>query len=102
MRLPELHPAARKDELRGPTETISAREIKDRALDNCRGVAELLQTKVSVEEADDYKQWLLAVARKVASAAKEGGIFGFGGTQVSESETATINEITTALGMTPP
>lgn len=91
-----------QDELRGPTETISAREIKDRALDNCQGVAVLLQTKVSVEDADDYKLWILAVARRVASAAKEGGIFGFGGTQVSESETATINEIATALGMTPP
>jgi hypothetical protein len=87
-----------QDELRGPTETISVREIKSRALDNCRSVAALLQTKASAEESAEYKRWLLAVAQRVAAAAKEGGIFGFGGTQVNESEAATINEIATALG----
>jgi hypothetical protein len=87
-----------QDELRGPTENISVKEIKAKALDNCRSVVAILQTKASAEEADEYKRWLLAVAQKVAAAAKEGGIFGFGATQVSESETATINEIADALG----
>ena len=86
------------DEQRGPTEKISVGETKDRALANCRSVAALLQTKASPEEADAYKRWLIAVAQKVAAAAKEGGIFGFGGKQVSESEAATINEIAVALG----
>jgi hypothetical protein len=86
-----------QDELRGQTENISIKEIKAKALDNCRSVAAILQAKASAEEADEYKRWLLAVAQKVAAAAKEGGIFGFGGTQVSESETATINEIADAL-----
>lgn len=87
------------DEQRGPTEKISVGETKNRALDNCRSVAALLQTKASPEEADAYKRWLLAVAQSVAAAAKEGGIFGFGGKQVSESEVATINEIAAALGI---
>jgi hypothetical protein len=39
----------------------------------------------------------LVVAEKVASAAKEGGLFGFGGEQISESEIATINEIGEAI-----
>jgi len=62
-------------------------------------VAGLLQTKASAEEADDYKRRVVGVAHKVASAAKEGGIFGFGGTQISGSEVATINEIGEALSV---
>ncbi|MDX6696459.1 MAG: hypothetical protein QOF02_4062 [Blastocatellia bacterium] len=89
-----------QDELRGPTESISVKEIKDRALDNCRSAAAIAQAKAGAEEADEYKRWLLAVAERVAAAAKEGGFFGFGATQVSESETATINEIANALGTT--
>lgn len=88
-----------EDEQRGPTENISVKDVKSRALDTCRSVTAVLQTKASPEEADAYKRWLLAVAQKVAAAAKEGGLFGFGGRQVSESEVATINEIAGALGV---
>jgi hypothetical protein len=90
-----------EDNERGPTEKISVGDVKKRALANCREVASLLQTKASAEEADDYKRWLLGVAGRVASAAKEGGIFGFGGAQVSKSEVVTINEIAAALGVQP-
>ncbi|MDT4895446.1 MAG: hypothetical protein QOH25_523 [Acidobacteriota bacterium] len=83
----------------GQTEKISVSDVKGRALANCQEVAGLLQTKVSAEEADDYKRWLLGVAQRVAGAAKEGGIFGFGGAQVSKTEVATINEIAAALGV---
>ena len=38
------------------------------------------------------------MTQKVAEAAKEGGFLGFGGTQVSEQEAATIKELSTALG----
>jgi hypothetical protein len=88
-----------EDDQRGQTEKLSVTDARTRALDNCREVAALLQAKVSAEEAADYKRWLLAVAQRVASAAKEGGIFGFGASQVSKSEVATINEIATALGV---
>ena len=39
------------------------------------------------------------MAEKVASAANEGGVFGFGGEQVSGSEVATINEIGEAINI---
>jgi len=87
------------DEGRGATEKISVKEVKGRALEHCQSVADLLRTKVGAEEADAYKRWLVSVARKVASAAKEGGFLGFGGTQVSESEKTTIGEIESALGV---
>jgi hypothetical protein len=88
-----------EDTERGQTEKISVGDVKERALANCREVAALLQTKASAEDARAYKSWLLAVAQRVASAAKEGGIFGFGGSQVSSGEIATINEIGAALNV---
>lgn len=87
------------DDQRGQTEKVSTVDVKNRALETCRAVAAMLPTKVSAEEADAYKRWLMAVAQSVASAAKEGGIFGFGGQQVSGDEVATINEIAAALSI---
>ncbi len=87
------------DEQRGQTEKLVTGEVKARALENCRAVAALLQTKASAEEGSEYKRWIIGVAYKVASAAKEGGVFGFGGTQVSGSEVNIINEIGEAIGV---
>lgn len=86
-----------EDEQRGQTERLSLDEVKSRALETCRTVAAAVETKVSAEEAYEYKRWVLVVAEKVASAAKEGGLFGFGGEQISGSEIATINEIGEAI-----
>lgn len=86
------------DEHRGQTERIPVGEIKGRALENCRAVDALLRTKAGAEEADAYRRWLLDVAYRVAAAAKEGGLFGLGGEQVSRGEAATIDEIAAALG----
>ncbi|MDQ1559829.1 MAG: hypothetical protein QOD32_2889 [Pyrinomonadaceae bacterium] len=87
------------DEARGQTEKLSLDEVKVRALDTCRAAAAALTTKVSAEEAYEYKRWVLVVAEKVASAAKEGGLFGYGGEQISGSEIATINEIGEAISI---
>lgn len=86
-----------EDDQRGATESLSLEEARERALATCREVASMLETKASAEEAYQYKRWVLVVSEKVASAAKEGGIFGFGGEQVSGSEVATINEIGEAI-----
>ena len=83
----------------GQTEKISLDEVKSRALATCRAVAASLETKVSPGEAYEYKRWVLVVAEKVAAAAKEGGLFGFGGEQISGSEVATINEIGEAISI---
>lgn len=87
------------DDERGQTEKLSLDDVKSRALDTCRTVAASIETKVSAEEAYEYKRWVLVVAEKVASAAKEGGLFGFGGQQISGSEITTINEIGEAIGI---
>lgn len=87
------------DDQRGQTEKLSFNEVKGKVLETCRSVAVLLQGKVSAEEAYEYKKWVLVVAEKVAFTAKEGGLFGFGGEQISRSEIATINEIGEAIGI---
>src|SRR5687768_13163097 len=86
-----------EDEQRGQTEKLSVEETRNRALETCRAVAGMLESKVSPEEAYEYKRWVLVLAERVAAAAKEGGLFGFGGEQVSGSEVATINDIGEAL-----
>jgi hypothetical protein len=88
-----------EDEQRGQTEKLSLDEVKSRALATCREVAAALEAKASAEEAYEYKRWVLVVAEKVASAAKEGGLFGFGGEQISGSEVATINEVGEAINI---
>lgn len=86
-----------EDDQRGQTEKLSTSEAKERALENCRRAAELLRAKASSEEADAYKRWVIRVAHRVASAAKEGGILGFGGQQISGNEVEIINEIGEAI-----
>lgn len=88
-----------EDEQRGQTEKLSVDEVKSRVLETCRTIAAMLATKVSTEEAYEYKRWVLVVAEKVAAAAKEGGLFGFGGEQISGGEIATINEIGEAISI---
>jgi hypothetical protein len=87
------------DEQRGQTEKLSVNEVRQRALENCRSVARLLQTKASAEEAGEYKRWVIGLAHKVANAAKEGGLFGYGGEQISGGEVEIINEIGEAIAV---
>jgi len=86
-----------EDGQRGQTEKLSADDVRARALDACRAAAGVLKTKASPEGSYEYKRWVLVVAERVASAAKEGGLFGFGGEQVSGGEVATINELGEAI-----
>lgn len=92
-----LADADAEDGRRGQTEKVSLQDVRDRALKTCRAVAGVLKTKAMPEEAYEYKRWVLVVAEKVASAAKEGGLFGFGGEQVGGEEVTTINEIGEAI-----
>ena len=51
-------------------------------------------------DAAAIKGWLRQISKATAEAASEGGgLLGFGGVQVSESEKATLPEISTALGV---
>jgi len=49
------------------------------------------------DAAAGFRDWLRAIAAKVAEAGSEGGFLGFGGEKVSAAETATLERIDAAL-----
>jgi hypothetical protein len=84
--------------LMNPFENTAPDQFLPAALDRCRQVAELLAAKASAEESAHFKQWLRAIADKVAGAAKEGDFLGIGGVRVSEAEADAMRQIGEALG----
>jgi hypothetical protein len=89
---------ARQTKLEPPQGIKDPEQCKQTALNHVRAVNDLLQRKVQPEEADEFKKWLLTVGRRVAEAANEGGIFGFGGEPVSDAEKNALRQIAFALG----
>lgn len=69
------------------------------ALERVGASLSLLSGRASAEETEAYRQWLYGLAEKVSQAAREGGFFGFGGTQVSEGEQAFLTELKEMLQM---
>ena len=70
--------------------------LKEAALAELRAISSILDAKAP-EDAAAFKTWLQEVAQKAAEAGTEGGFLGFGGVAVSESEKATLAEISVAL-----
>jgi hypothetical protein len=70
--------------------------LKDAALSELKSVSLILDSKAP-HDADGFRAWLQAVARKAAEAGTEGGFLGFGGIAVSDAEKATLSEISLAL-----
>jgi hypothetical protein len=68
-------------------------ELRDEGLDNLRDAATLLEHKATPEEREDYRQFVLSVANKVAAAHRENG------QSISPEEQQAIQDITTALGI---
>ena len=73
-------------------------ECVQRSLASLREVSAIVDAKAP-DEAAAFKTWLREISQKVAEAAVEGSFFGFGGVRVSDAETATLREISKALGM---
>ena len=72
----------------------SPEELRDHGLGHIRDAVALLQSKATTEERDDYRQFVLNLANKVAAAHREGG------QSVSPPEAEAIQEIAAALGST--
>ena len=68
-----------------------------RSLANLREVSTILNSKAP-QDAAGFKAWLQAISRNVAEASSEGGFLGIGGVQVSDTEKATLADISKALG----
>ena len=79
--------------LRGDPEVAMADGIQA-----AREAGAILAVHADEHEARVVRQWLLQVAHTVAGAAREGGLLGLGGEQVSKVERETMEEIADALG----
>jgi hypothetical protein len=76
----------------------SAAEGRNQALAHLQQVSGILAAKVTIEQARQFKDWLLSAARKVAEAVKEAGwLGGLGGEAVSQAEASTLSAISKAL-----
>ncbi|MGI9400845.1 MAG: hypothetical protein ACR2O0_06290 [Rhizobiaceae bacterium] len=69
-----------------------------RSLASLREVSAIVDAKAP-DEAAAFKTWLRDISQKVAEAAVEGSVLGFGGVRVSDAEKATLRDISRALGM---
>ena len=74
----------------------SPEELRDNGLGHLRDVAALLETKATSEEVEEYRRFVLGVADKVANAHREHG------QSVSPAEEQAIQQISAALGTSPP
>ena len=99
--------------IRSVVETLNARQAKPEMPQGAKTAAEARAALISAcrramdtvarkspTEAAEYGRWLVALAKTATEAAKEGGFLGIGGTLVSPAETAAVNELASALGVT--
>lgn len=77
----------------------SASEGRKLAIAHIKQVAEIMASKLSVNEATEVKTWLMSVAQKVAEAVKEEGFLGIGGERISGSEHAVLSDLEKALAL---
>ncbi len=67
-------------------------EVKSRGLQHVRDAVQVLESKATPDEVNDYRRFVLTLADKVANAHQEDGV------AVSGPEHAVIADITQALG----
>jgi len=76
-------------------------QVRRELLGHIAEASTLLGQKATPAEADEIRGWLYQVGVDVAEAAKEGGVFGIGGTRVSDAEKQALADLAQTLGVTP-
>lgn len=92
----------REFELLGTLQTLrNAAEGRAKAIAHLNQVSELLAAKLPANQASEFKAWLLSLARSIAEAVKEEGLFGgrIGGERISSAEASAIASIEKALSI---
>jgi hypothetical protein len=72
-------------------------QLRERLPERVREAVQTVEEKATPEEAEQYRSFILRVADVVAHAAKEGGVLGIGGKEVSEQEQAAIDRLSREL-----
>ena len=74
----------------------SQEELKQHNLEKLRAAIELLKDRAEPGEVEEYRNFVVGLAEKVANARRE-GFLGLSGERVSDDERAAIGEIAAAL-----
>ena len=69
------------------------RDAGEEVLAELREVNRLLVAKITPEEREQFREWLKTAAQRAATAAKEGGFFGFRAELVSEREQQMLDRL---------
>ena len=85
------------ESLDNPYRGKSPEEILAEVQEMCSQVRSLLAEKSHDDESAGFKDWAISVGERVANAAREGGLFDFGGERVSEEEAYVIDAVKKAL-----
>jgi len=88
-----------KQSFSGAENKPSPERVRQHAIQSAQSSMAILSKTASKEESEAYARMLYGIAEKVASAAREGGFLGFGGTLVSEGEKAFLDELRSTLGL---
>lgn len=89
---------AAREQLKGTLQGSKADDVRAKSIAALHDIAALIDAKAPAD-APGFKTWLQHIAAGAAEAANEGGFLGFGGVRVSEKERATLNEVSSALGL---
>ena len=80
-----------------PNRVRPAGDIASATTERLRQAVQILQQKATPTEVEEYKHFVMTLAREAANANREGGFLGMGGQQVSEGEQAALDEIAATL-----
>lgn len=75
----------------------SAADGRKQAIAHLNQVSEILASKVTVVQANEFRVWLSSLSRKVAESVKEESFLGIGGERISSQEQSTLRDIDKAL-----
>ena len=81
-----------------PSEMGPADQIRTQLPERVEEALRTVESKATPEETQEYRDFILRVADVVAHAAKEGGVLGIGGKEISDEEQAALDELTNLLG----
>jgi hypothetical protein len=84
-----------------PAEFQGESDVPQALMQKLRNAVQIVQAKGSQDDADAYRNFVLDLAKRVASAKKEGGVLGIGGKEISSNEQAALDEIAAALNGNP-
>jgi hypothetical protein len=88
--------AITRDGIKEKLSGLKPPQIKAKCIETLGQAGAVVDAKAP-DDAAAFKSWLRQISQHVAEAASEGSWFGFGGTQVSDAEKATLDEISGAL-----